>query len=213
MNNAMASDLKKISMKESTIIGNFIDEARVLTNRRNFGHQGAYRFVCVGELVERKGIIDLIKTAKLMKGSGVNFQLAFYGEGDLEKRAAELIEQFALSELVFLKGYTKDIFGKIAEADVLVSASYTEGTSRSALESLCLGIPCVMRDIPENRELIDIGVNGDLFRNLDELPAKLVKMASYSRVNKTYKGSLIPVFNKQMEARSKTIRLIQSHLK
>ena len=37
----------------------------------------------------------------------------------------------------------------------MVLPSFSEGTSRAALESLFLGVPIILRDVDSNKDLID----------------------------------------------------------
>ena len=53
-------------------------------------------------------------------------------------------------------------------ADVYISASHSDGSSISLLEAMACGKPAIVSDIPGNREWVDPGVNGWLFRDGDE---------------------------------------------
>jgi len=52
-------------------------------------------------------------------------------------------------------------------ADLYISASHVDGSSVSLMEALASGLPCLVSDIPGNREWIADGVNGWLFRDGD----------------------------------------------
>jgi glycosyltransferase involved in cell wall biosynthesis len=52
-------------------------------------------------------------------------------------------------------------------ADIYISASHSDGTSISMLEALACGTPCLVSDIPGNREWITPGGNGWLFADND----------------------------------------------
>ena len=53
--------------------------------------------------------------------------------------------------------------------------SYSEGMSRAVLEALSLGIPCVLRNVKANSELIKDKENGILFNNTTDLYVSLNK--------------------------------------
>ena len=61
-------------------------------------------------------------------------------------------------------------------ADLYISASHVDGSSVSLMEALASGLPCLVSDIPGNREWIENGVNGWLFRDgdVDELTEKIL---------------------------------------
>jgi len=52
-------------------------------------------------------------------------------------------------------------------ADIYISPSHVDGTSVSLLEALACGLPCLVSDIPGNKEWIIEGENGWLFRDGD----------------------------------------------
>ena len=63
-------------------------------------------------------------------------------------------------------------------ADVYISPSHIDGSSVSLMEALACGLPCLVSDIPGNREWITEGQNGWLFPDgdADALAAKLVQI-------------------------------------
>ncbi|MBM3126596.1 MAG: glycosyltransferase [Chloroflexi bacterium] len=52
-------------------------------------------------------------------------------------------------------------------ADLYISPSHVDGSSVSLMEALACGLPCLVSDIPANREWITEGENGWLFRDGD----------------------------------------------
>lgn len=62
-------------------------------------------------------------------------------------------------------------------ADLYISASHVDGSSVSLMEALACGLPCLVSDIPANKEWVRAGQNGWLFRdgNVDDLAAKIAQ--------------------------------------
>jgi len=62
-------------------------------------------------------------------------------------------------------------------ADVYISPSHIDGSSVSLMEALACGLPCLVSDIPSNKEWITEGKNGWLFpdNNVDVLSEKIVQ--------------------------------------
>lgn len=62
-------------------------------------------------------------------------------------------------------------------ADLYISASHVDGSSVSLMEAMACGLPCLVSDIPANKEWIQDGYNGWLFRDgdVDDLAAKILK--------------------------------------
>lgn len=61
-------------------------------------------------------------------------------------------------------------------ADLYISPSHVDGSSVSLMEALASGLPCLVSDIPGNREWISDGENGWLFRDgdSDDLAKKIL---------------------------------------
>ena len=99
----------------------------------------------------------------------------------------------------------------MAKSLALVLPSASEGISRAALEALYLGVPCVLRDVDGNRELIRPGHNGALFKKNEELAsAILAALAISNRTLGQTRESLLPEIFRQEYAASKYIRLMEN---
>lgn len=61
-------------------------------------------------------------------------------------------------------------------ADVYISPSHVDGSSVSLMEALACGLPCLVSDIPANKEWVVEGKNGWLFRDgdADDLAEKIL---------------------------------------
>jgi glycosyltransferase involved in cell wall biosynthesis len=67
-------------------------------------------------------------------------------------------------------------------ADLYISASHVDGSSVSLMEALACGLPCVVSDIPANREWVTDGVNGWIFPDGDaDALAKIISNAMENR--------------------------------
>jgi len=63
-------------------------------------------------------------------------------------------------------------------ADVYISPSHVDGSSVSLMEALASGLPCLVSDIPANKEWVTEGENGWLFPDgdVDALAAKILQV-------------------------------------
>jgi glycosyltransferase involved in cell wall biosynthesis len=61
-------------------------------------------------------------------------------------------------------------------ADLYISPSHVDGSSVSLMEALASGLPCLVSDIPGNKEWIIDGENGWLFRDgaVNDLAEKIL---------------------------------------
>ena len=116
--------------------------------------------ISAGELNQNKNNSAIIKA--MAKANNPNVHYFLCGKGELEPELKELAKSCGVSENVHFLGYRKDIKELLATADVFVLPSYREGLSRSLMEAMASGLPCIVSNIRGNSDLIKSGVNGYL---------------------------------------------------
>ena len=102
-------------------------------------------------------------------------------------------------------------------ADLYISPSHVDGSSVTLMEALASGLPCLVTDIPGNREWIEEGVNGWLFRDgdVDDLAGKILyairnrsafqKIGEAARRTAEEKADWKKNFGKLLEAYERTL--------
>jgi glycosyltransferase involved in cell wall biosynthesis len=102
-------------------------------------------------------------------------------------------------------------------ADLYISPSHVDGSSVTLMEALASGLPCLVSDIAGNREWIEEGINGWLFRDgdVDDLAEKILdaikNRQSFARISKAarrtaeQKADWNKNFGKLLEAYDKTV--------
>jgi len=113
----------------------------------------------VANLRPVKGPEVLVEAARILAAShgDVLFQLA--GGGD-EASVARLVQSAGLQDRVELKGCVDDVAAFLAEIDVAVLTSHSEGLSNAILEYMAAGRPIVATAVGGNVELIEDEVSG-----------------------------------------------------
>jgi len=205
----MSVDVQRFTLKNSPVIGNFVDESRLEYFRRKCSLKGSYRFVFVGSLTELKQPVVFLNAIKELHDQNMNIVCDIYGDGPLKGKLIELCNYLNINNSVNFHGHINEPFSGISNSDVMVLPSLTEGVSRSILEAMFLGIPCVLRDVDGNSELISDNINGVLFNKNKELPSAMIRAAKLSRINKTYKESLLKDIYRQRCAVNKYINLFE----
>lgn len=137
------------------VIENFIDEPRLEPHRISSGRDipSTIRFLFVGGLNIRKQPGLLLESFHELKRNGHEFSLSIAGDGPLRGLLEGKIEDLGLDDEVELLGHVSDPYGLYQNHDFLVLPSRSEGISRSVLEGLFFGMPCVLRRIDGNEEL------------------------------------------------------------
>lgn len=210
MTNSMSKQVASFIGRTSPVIGNFVDEEALDVVRPKSRRKGAYRFVFTGSLIAGKNPHLLLDALNQLKCQGESVKLDFYGSGPLLNSLIAKTEQLGLSNLVSFNGYTDEPFKEVSESDVFVLPSVSEGVSRSVLEALYLGVPCVLKDVDGNSELVTDQINGYLFKSDNELADVMIKTAKWSRSRIDLHGSLLPINFRQKSSAAAYLELVRN---
>lgn len=125
--------------------------------------------VCVARLSPEKGHSGLIDVLGHLRGEGIAFELVLVGDGpmglDLQRHIAEL----NLEDRVSMPGYLTEheTLQVIADADILVLASFMEGLPVVLIEAAALAKPVIASRVAGIPELVEHGETGLLFTPSD----------------------------------------------
>jgi glycosyltransferase involved in cell wall biosynthesis len=171
MTDHMAEEFKAITGMTPLVIGNFVDEGQLEPLRmprppvvsQQTPLPSELRYVFVGRLDPLKNPGQVIDAVRSLTAQGIACSLDIFGDGPLMAKLGSQVAAQGCEKYVRFHGYVASPWQLAAGADCLVLPSMTEGVSRAAMEALYLGIPCVMRDVDSNADLIRPGENGTLF--------------------------------------------------
>lgn len=120
-------------------------------------------FLFMGRLGKRKGVYDIIESARHIRSGKVKIRL--YGDGELEQ-VKNMVDATGVYDKIsvcgWISGEQKDAVFR--DADVLILPSYNEGLPISILEAMAYGMPVVATDVGGIAEAVEDGVNGYLIR-------------------------------------------------
>lgn len=126
-------------------------------NKRDLSEE-EFKILFVGNLVERKGIIDTIEVLSQLKKEKIEFKMFFAGTSykDLKEKIFSKIDKYNLRENVSFLGFIKkgELRNCYHNSDLLLFPSYYEGSPRVIKEAMSCGLPVVCYDISGTR-LID----------------------------------------------------------
>jgi len=117
------------------------------------------RLLFVGNLLVRKGIFDLLETAKILKDQNVKYKLVIIGSFILKKNrisVSEYVKRNKMENSVEFVGTVgkEELIDHYNKSDVFLFPSYYEGSPRVVKEAMACGLPVVSYDI-EGIKLID----------------------------------------------------------
>jgi glycosyltransferase involved in cell wall biosynthesis len=121
--------------------------------------------ICVGRLVKLKNV-DLVIDAVAELAENFPIKLRILGEGP-ELDSLQQHAKKAGPGVIRFEGVQGNVDQWLADSDVFVQFSSTEGLSRSVLEAVATGLPVVVSDVGGNREMVQDNFNGFLVSSND----------------------------------------------
>jgi glycosyltransferase involved in cell wall biosynthesis len=198
MNQHMANQIKKYSQRKPDIIGNCIDEDRLKSYISKKSVSDPFTFVFVGSLTRRKQPKLLVNALFELNRRGVAAQLEYIGSGPEKSKIEAEVKRLKLTNYVNFHGFLERPELILNQADAFILPSLSEGISRAAMEALYLGIPCVLRGVDGNLEILEDGLNGAVFNDDQDLPDVMLKAALLSRENVSRKCLLPTAFRQHV---------------
>jgi sugar transferase (PEP-CTERM/EpsH1 system associated) len=120
----------------------------------------------VGRLVPVKNYALLLHAVARL-ANALPCRLLLIGEGPERAALERLAAQLGLERRVAFPGHRDDVAQLLAEVDIFVLPSLSEGLSNTLLEAMAAGLPVVASDVGGNRELIEPERSGLLFPSGD----------------------------------------------
>jgi glycosyltransferase involved in cell wall biosynthesis len=124
------------------------------------------------------GVDVLAKAFVKIANAQTDVNLILLGGGSQSAKLRQILVNGGVLDLVHFGGHVAqaDLPRWYHMADLYISPSHVDGSSVSLMEALASGLPCLVSDIPGNREWIEDGVNSWLFRDgdVDDLVKKIL---------------------------------------
>tara|TARA_A100001391_G_scaffold204169_1_gene198797 strand:+ start:22719 stop:23750 length:1032 start_codon:yes stop_codon:yes gene_type:complete len=192
MTDAMARQVARFTGRAPTIIPNFVDEGPLEPYRSPPSDEPTVVFL--GSLTSRKQPLALIDAFAAWRKRSGHGHLHLVGEGPLRPEIEMRVKKLELETSVSVHGYMAEPYKLLARAYLMAVPSLSEGMSRAVLEALYLGVPCLLRDVDGNKEIITPGSNGILFERNEELTSAL---SAGLQLRSKSGASLLPEFVRQ----------------
>jgi glycosyltransferase involved in cell wall biosynthesis len=116
--------------------------------------------VCLGRLEDQKGQDVLLEAAAALRASGMDFVLAFAGQGSRAEALAEKARTLGLEGVTRWLGQLEDPGPLLRAADVVALPSRWEGLPLTLLEAMARGRPVVASAVGGVPEVLVDGLNG-----------------------------------------------------
>lgn len=176
------------------------------------------RFVCIGRLGEQKGHLLLVEAISQLAAQGLQFKVAFVGDGPLRGQIEHLIHTLKLQNHIEITGWATnlEVQQQILRSQVMVLPSFAEGLPVVIMEALALRRPVLSTYIAGIPELVEPGKTGWLVPagSVEALAATMATIlktpiAQLEQMGKNGADRVIAQHNAAQEAR-KLAALIQA---
>jgi len=136
--------------------------------------------ISVGHLSTIKSPLTIIRAMKLLN-TNEDFEMVFVGDGNLREKCEKEAE--GLNGIHFV-GRVTNVDEYLKASDIFISASLSEGLPNSVLECLACGIPTILSDIQQHRELFEESSSAALFFEVGNSTAlaEILGNLTYSRL-------------------------------
>ncbi|QIK86861.1 glycosyltransferase [Erysipelothrix sp. HDW6B] len=122
--------------------------------------------ISVGRLSKQKGYDRLIEAVSMLDANLLNkFTIRIYGDGEEKESLSSMIIERGLSGVIRLEGFTDNPYFEIANSDLFIAPSRTEGFSTVVVESVIIGTPVLATDCSGMDEILNYGEYGCLVEN------------------------------------------------
>lgn len=124
--------------------------------RKEFGlKEGVKYFIFIGRFSKEKNPDILVKAFNMVNRKDVG--LIMLGDGILRE---QLLEQKVNTNII-MPGFTIRVYDYLKASDYYISASDVEGLANTILESMSVGLPMLLSDIPSHKEIL-MGVGNEV---------------------------------------------------
>jgi L-malate glycosyltransferase len=137
--------------------------------RQQLKRNSVLKLVCTRRFESVFDHFTILNALSIIKAKGIDFKMAFVGDGSLLDKTKQLTTKLGLSDKVHFMGKIQNdsLPEVLAQNDIYLSASLWDGASLSLLEAMSAGLFPIVSDINANSQWIKNGDNGLLHKTGD----------------------------------------------
>lgn len=169
---------------------------------------GKAKIISVGSLTSIKGHRFLLRALKEVLKSYPNCRLEILGEGSERTSLTEYAKELGIESHVHMPGIRAP-YASVAEADVFVLPSLTEGVPVALLEAMALRVPVIASNVGGVPEMIEDGRNGFLVRPGDwqEIADRIVDLLNDRNKREIFVASSLNVIAEKFDVKKNVKKL------
>lgn len=198
------------SSDKYTYVNNGIDLTRFYKK-----YHSNFVFINVARQDENKNQIAILNCFRAIYEKYRHIKLYLVGDGPCHDSLRETIEEYGLTEAVFMPGNVSNVEDYYAMADVYVQASHREALPLTTLEAMASGLPIISTDVGGMRDIVK--ENGILLADGDDSALKdaMIALLKLDEMQLTNMGNISKDMVKEYSASAmgkKYIKVYQSIL-
>lgn len=167
--------------------------------------------LAVGRLWPQKQYRDLIWAGEMINTLREDDStLVIVGDGPQRGELQRFRDSISNERKIKFVGERNDVAELMPSFDAFWLASAYEGQSNSLMEAMRAGLPCVVSDIPGNRDLIEQDVTGVLVRLNDA--ADFVRQTQHFWTHKTWSDSVVRAAQKRIADEFTVAQMVKRHV-
>lgn len=122
-----------------------------------------YALITVSQLIPRKRLEDFLEAVAQLRVERPWLRAAVVGTGPLRESLRTRAADLGIAGAVDFLGFRVDVEDLYSRSEIFVLTSRYEGLSIALTEAMASGLPAVVSDVGEARDVVVEGVNGHLF--------------------------------------------------
>ena len=147
---------KYVPKEHSVLIPNWTHKP---SNHVDYNHTSK-TFICLNSMEIKKGCHILVEAAKIVKDSGYDFRVDFYGVGIECQNLINQIDDLKLNDFVSLKPRTTDVETLYNNCTALIQPSFYESFGRTIIEAMSYKRPVIAAASADPENNIKDGKSG-----------------------------------------------------
>jgi glycosyltransferase involved in cell wall biosynthesis len=163
----------KIFFSPCTIdIDKFYSQSKKLKNKlkeikEKYKIKNKFCILFIGQLINRKGIIELIYAYKKLKGNINDVCLIIRGDGPLKTKIQNIIRNEKIEDILLLDHLEeRELIELYTISDIFILPSKNEVWGLVINEAMACGIPIITtKNVTSSYDLVESGINGYVLKN------------------------------------------------
>jgi glycosyltransferase involved in cell wall biosynthesis len=154
---------------EKTVVFPWGVDLEHFTSKTEYATRNTFTLFCNRSWEIRYGVDVLARAFVQVAQQNENVNLILLNGGSQGNAIRQILQNGGVLDRVAFVGHVSqtDLPHWYQRADLYISPSHVDGSSVSLMEALACGLPCLVSDIPANKEWIVEDENGWLFRDGD----------------------------------------------